>query len=80
MEQIPVKLYGLFGKFKPVEYLLDENLTSQFDRESIIEVEDRSYEISSMFKSGFQLFINLKLIPNPHLYEPRPHLALPKTA
>ena len=80
MEQISVKLYGLFGKFKPVEYKLDKDLTSKFDRESILEVEDRCYEISSMFKSGTQLFINLKLIPNPHLYEPRPHLALPKTA
>jgi len=53
------------------------------EMKSILEVEDRSYEISSMFKSGSQLFINLKLIPNPHLYEPpdhRRHRPLPQPA
>ena len=32
MQQVPVKLYGLFGKFRPVEYEIDEEMSQKLDR------------------------------------------------
>ena len=80
MEHIPVKLYGLFGKFRPVEYQIDEETSQQLDLDSLLDVENHCYEICSLFKSGPQLFINLRLLPNPQLYEPRRRLSFPPSS
>ena len=80
MQQIPVKLYGLFGKFRPVEYQIDEETSKQLDLDSLLDVENHCYEICSLFKSGPQLFINLRLLPNPQLYEPRRRLSFPPSS
>ena len=58
MQQVPVKLYGLFGKFQPVEYQIDEDISQQLNIDSLLDVENHCYEICSLFKSGPQLFVN----------------------
>lgn len=77
MKQVPVKLYGLFGKFHPVEYDVDEDVVSQLGVESLLDIDNNCYEICSLFRSGSYLLINLRLLPNPQLYEPRPRWTLP---
>ena len=77
MQQVPVKLYGLFGKFRPVEYEIDEEMSQKLDKDSLVDVDNHCYEICRLFKSGPQIFINLRLLPNPQLYEPRPRLTFP---
>ena len=52
----------------------------QLDIDSLLDVDNHCYEICSLFKSGPQLFINLRLLPNPQLYEPRLHLTFPPSA
>ena len=52
MQQVPVKLYGLFGKFRPVEYEIDEEMSQMLDKDSLLDVDNHCYEICSLFKSG----------------------------
>ncbi len=77
MKEVPVKIYGLFGRFQGVEYYLDNNFVEQLEVEGFLDIDNHCYEIRSLFKTGSQLFINLRMIPNPHLYEPRPRWSLP---
>ena len=51
MQQVPVKLYGLFGKFRPVEYEIDEEMSQMLDKDSLLDVDNHCYEICSLFKS-----------------------------
>ena len=80
MQLVPVKLYGLFGKFRPVEYEIDEEMSQMLDKDSLLDVDNHCYEICRLFKSGPQIFINLRLLPNPQLYEPRPRLTFPPSS
>ena len=47
MQQVPVKLYGLFGKFRPVEYEIDEEMSQKLDKDSLVDVDNHCYEICS---------------------------------
>ena len=76
MKLTPVKFYGLFGKFRPIEFHLKDSIIKKLERRLLLDIDNRCYEIISLFKSGSQLYINLKLLPNPHLYEPRKTLYL----
>ena len=40
MQQVPVKLYGLFGKFRPVEYEIDEEMSQKLDKDSLVDVDN----------------------------------------
>ena len=77
MQQVPVKLYGLFGKFRPVEYEIDEEMSQKLDKDSLVDVDNHCYEICSLFKSGHHIFINLILLQNHQLYERGPRLTFP---
>ncbi len=71
MHHLSVRIYGLFGQHQGVELDLEEQIVETLKEEELLNYGDKCYEIKSLINTGSKRYINVRLIPNPQLYNSR---------